>query len=137
MLQQNVCQRLTLHAAENIHKFGDLAPLFTLVAGSDGVRDAMRNMIGKDFLLGTAQSGTRRRELRDDVDTVAIVLDHARQPAHLALDPLQPLEHRCLGIRAHSGYIPLPGIRYKGRGPWTIAVIRTMMPPTPSIRCAG
>jgi hypothetical protein len=48
-------------------------------------------------------------------------VDHARKPAHLALDPFEALEHRRLGKRSHPGYIPLPGIRFKRiyrRGPF-------------------
>jgi hypothetical protein len=30
-----------------------------------------------------------RRELGHDVDAIAIVLDHPRKPAHLALDPME------------------------------------------------
>ena len=70
-------------------------------------------MIGEDFLLGAAQRRAHRRELGDDVDAIAVVLDHAREAAHLALDPVQALEHRRLGIRLACRYIPLPGIRFK------------------------
>jgi hypothetical protein len=51
----------------------------------------MRDMVGKDFILGSAQCGARRRQLGDDVDTIAVVLDHAREPAHLAFDSFQAL----------------------------------------------
>ena len=75
--------------------------------------DAVRDVVGEDFLLGAAQRGARRRELGDDVDAIAVVLDHTREPAHLALDALEPLHHRRLGIRSHVRYIPLQGIRFK------------------------
>src|SRR5262249_7195693 len=71
------------------------------------------DVIGEDLLLGAAQRRTHRGELRDDVDAIAVVLDHARKPTHLALDPLQALEHRRLGKRLHARYIPLRGIRFK------------------------
>ena len=35
-----------------------------------------------------------RRQLRDDVDAVAIVLHHARDPAHLTFDAVQSFQHR-------------------------------------------
>src|SRR5262249_45164679 len=38
---------------------------------------------------------------------------HARQPAHLALDPPQALEHRSLGNGSHTAYIPPRGILFK------------------------
>ncbi len=75
--------------------------------------DAVGDVVGENFLLGAAQRGARRRELGDDVDAIAVVLDHAGEPTHLALDPLEPLRHRRLGIRAHVRYIPLQGIRCK------------------------
>ena len=37
-------------------------------------------------------------ELGHDVDAIAVVLDHAREAAHLAFDAFQALEHRGLGI---------------------------------------
>ena len=75
--------------------------------------DAMGDVIGEDLLLGAAQRCAHRGELCDDVDTIAVVLDHARKPAHLTLDPFQALEHRRLGKRLHARYIPLWGIRFK------------------------
>src|SRR5580704_18103971 len=76
--------------------------------------DAMGDMIGKDLIFGTPQRSSRRRKLRDDIDAIAVVLDHAREPAHLTLDPFKPLEHRRLGICLHARYIPLRGTRFKG-----------------------
>jgi P-type Cu+ transporter len=102
-------------ARENVDQFADFAPLLALVAGRDRVLDAMRHMIGEDFILGAAQSGTNSRQLGDDVDAIAVILDHAGKPAHLAFDPLEALQHRCLGIRPHAVYIPLPGNGFKDR----------------------
>ena len=76
--------------------------------------DTMGDVIGQDLILGSPQRGAHRRDLGDDVDTIAVVLDHAREPAHLALDPREPLEHRRLGIRLHAPDIPLRGTRFKG-----------------------
>ena len=84
-------------ATRRSRSVADLAPLLGLVAGGDRVLDAMRRMIGEDLLLGAPQRGAHRRELRHDIDAIAVVLDHAREAAHLALDPFQPFEHRSLG----------------------------------------
>jgi Cu+-exporting ATPase len=70
-------------------------------------------MVGEDFFLRPAQRGTRRRQLGHNIDAIAIVLDHAREPTHLALDPLKASHHRRLGIRLHARYIPLQGIFFK------------------------
>jgi P-type Cu+ transporter len=75
--------------------------------------DAMGYVISEYLLLGLAQRRARRRQLGDDIDTVAVILHHARQAAHLALDPFEALQHRCLGKRLHGRYIPLPGTGFK------------------------
>jgi len=77
------------------------------------VLDAVRGVIGKDFFLGTAKRGAHRGKLGHDVDAIAVVLDHASKAAYLAFDPLEALEHRCLGKGLHRVYIPLPGIGFK------------------------
>ena len=63
-------------------------------------------VIAQHFVLDAAQRRAHRGKLRHHVDAVAILFDHAREPAHLAFDPLQALEHRRLGIRLHARYIP-------------------------------
>jgi hypothetical protein len=42
------------------------------------------------------EGGLDRRDLGDDVDAVALILDHPLDPADLALDPSQPLEQGLL-----------------------------------------
>ena len=42
------------------------------------------------------ESGRGGRDLREDVDAVALVLDHPLDSAHLSLDPVQPLDERVL-----------------------------------------
>ena len=54
------------------------------------------------------ERGLRRRDLREDVDAVAVVLDHPFDPADLAFDALQPREELILGRRVAPGrYIGL------------------------------
>jgi len=106
--------RSAFRAAKDVHELGDLAALLGLVARSDGVLDAVRHVIGKYLFLGAAQRGAHRRQLRDDIDAIAVLLDHAGQAAHLAFDPRQAPEHRTLGNVSHRPYIPLPGTRFKG-----------------------
>src|ERR1043166_9928895 len=104
-----------LRPPHHVHQLGDLAPLIGLVARGDRVLDAMGDVVAQDFLLGAAQRRAYRRDLRDDVDAVAVVFDHAGEPPHLPLDALQALEARRLDVLAHGGYIPPTGIRCKGR----------------------
>ena len=101
---------LSVGAANNLHQLGDLAPLSGLVAGCDRILDAVRDMIAQDFLLGTPQCGAHSRNLRNDVNAVAIFSDHARKAANLPLDSVQPLDARCLDALAHESYIPQVGI---------------------------
>ncbi len=101
--------------AHHVHQFGDLAALVGLVAARDRVLDAMGDVVAQDFLLDPAQRGAHRADLRHDVDAVALVLDHAGEPAHLALDAVEPLERRRLAVLAHAVYIPPRGIDDKSR----------------------
>src|SRR4051794_34275154 len=52
------------------------------------VEEAERNLV---------ERGLDRGDLREDVDAVAVRLDHALHAANLALDPAQPLEELVLG----------------------------------------
>src|SRR5262249_55609169 len=85
-------------ARDDVHHLFHFAPLLGFVAGCNRVLNARRAMTGGVLSPGAPQRGPYRRELGNDVDAIAIVPDHARQPAHLALDPPQPFEHRSLGI---------------------------------------
>ena len=84
---------LSIRAADDRHQFLDLLTLLGLVAGGDRVLDAMADMVAKYLFFKTPQCRAHRRDLRDDVDAVAVLVDHARQAADLALDPAQTL--RC------------------------------------------
>src|SRR5687767_3085126 len=77
---------------KDVDQLADLATLVGLIAGGDRVLDAMRDMIAQDFLLDPAQRGAHRGNLRDDVDAVAVFLDHAREPPRLPLDALEPID---------------------------------------------
>src|SRR5262249_30706601 len=105
--------RLAGSAAQYIHELGNLAALLELVAAGDGVLDAICHMVGEDFLLDRAQRGPHRRYLRNDVDAVAVHLDHAGETADLALDALQASKRRGLGFGLHTRYIPLGGNGFK------------------------
>lgn len=76
--------------------------------------DAMGDVVAQHLLLDPAQRGPHRRDLRDDVDAVAVVLDHPGEAAHLALDPAQALLTGSLDVFSHTAYIPLQGIGFKG-----------------------
>src|SRR5882724_13069372 len=73
----------------------------------------MRDVIAQDFFLDPPQRRAHRRNLRDDVDAVALFLDHLRYAADLALDPAQAPLQRYLAVFPHAAYIPPQGICFK------------------------
>ena len=79
-------------ARKDIDQFADLSALVSLISGRDRVLDAMRDVVAQDLLLDPAQRGTHRGNLRHDVDTVAVLLDHPGEAARLPLDALEPIE---------------------------------------------
>jgi P-type Cu+ transporter len=82
----------TRGARENLHQLFDFAPLIDLVTRHDRVLDAMADVIAQHFVLDAPQGSARRRDLRDDFDAVAVVLDHAREAPHLAFDAAKTLQ---------------------------------------------
>ena len=104
---------LTISARHNVHQLRDFAPLFRAVARGDRVLDTMRDMIAQDLFLGAPQCCPHRRNLRDNVDAVPVLLDHAGETADLALDPAEPVESGLLDILAHAPNIPIRGSCFK------------------------
>jgi hypothetical protein len=93
---------LSICPAHDCHQFFYLAALLSLVVGVYRMLDAVTNVVLQDLLLQAAQSGPGRCNLGDDVDTVSIFLDHAREPAHLPLDPVQSLCGVHLAVPSHA-----------------------------------
>ena len=59
-----------------------------------GTAERLRmDVIAQNLFLDATQRRARGRDLRDNIDTVAVLLHHAREPAHLAFDPLQTVEN--------------------------------------------
>jgi hypothetical protein len=106
---------LPVGAADHGHQFGDLFTLIGLVAAGDRMLDAMRHVILQHFLLDPPQRRPHRRDLGDDVDAVAVLVNHFGQAADLALDPAETLLTGCLDVFSHEAYIPLQGMGYKRR----------------------
>ncbi len=86
----NFSRRHPVRPSQHLHQFRDLLALIGAVAGGDRAFHAMRDMVAQHFLLDAAQRRAHGGNLRDDVDAIAVLLDHAREPAHLSFDPLQP-----------------------------------------------
>jgi hypothetical protein len=66
--------------------------LFGTIAGIDRVLDAMSDVIAQNFLFDPAQSRPNGSDLRYDINTIAVFLDHAGKATDLTLDAVKPLE---------------------------------------------
>ena len=56
-------------------------------------------MLLEDRFFNPSQGGTSRLDLMDDVDAIAVVLDHLHDAAYLSLDPPQAFVY--VGLSAH------------------------------------
>ena len=61
----------------------------TGVAGRERAGDAVVHVVVEDPEGEALERGVHGGDLREDVDAVAVVLDHPLDPAHLALDAVQ------------------------------------------------
>lgn len=61
------------------------------------------HVILQDFVLGAVERGADRNNLSDDVDAVAVFLDHIREPANLAFDAAEPLDRGRLDVVSRVG----------------------------------
>ena len=66
------------------------------VARGEGVGDAVVHVAVEDPEREALERGVDRGDLRQDVDAVAVVLQHPLDPAYLALDPMEPADERVL-----------------------------------------
>ena len=60
--------------------------------------DAVRNVVVQHFFFHTTQGRPNRRDLCHDVDTIAVVLNHAGKATHLALDAVEAFKTRSFGL---------------------------------------
>ena len=70
----------------------------------------MADVIPQQFFLDPAQSGADCADLRDDIDAIAICIEHFGQPTHLAFDAVEPFPASGLDVSSHYFYIPPLGI---------------------------
>jgi hypothetical protein len=68
--------RLPIRPTDYGHQFRDLPALIDLVSTHDGVFNAMRHVISQHFFLDAPERGPHGRNLRDDINAVAVLLDH-------------------------------------------------------------
>src|SRR5580693_4058958 len=82
-----------------------------LTALGDSLCDAMPQVLFEQAERDRLEGTGGRRHLGKDVDAVLVFLDHALQPAHLALDPPQATQvvRLVFGISAHAASPRVPG----------------------------
>ena len=73
------------------------------VAGGERARDAVLDVLFEHLQRHRLESGVDGAELGEDVDAVAVVLDHLGDAPHLALDARQALEELVLVRRVAIG----------------------------------
>src|SRR3990167_3621825 len=100
-------------AIQHLEQFVDLGLAIVFGAGVEGVRHAVLQVVAERLLLDLDQGGTSRADLRQHVDAVALLLDHAGDAPHLALDAAKPGELGFLQSFVHDlNYTPV-GYRWQ------------------------
>lgn len=63
--------------------------------------DAVRDMVAQNFFFYPAECRPDGRDLRDDIDTVAVLSDHTGETAHLTFDAVQAFKTGSLSALLH------------------------------------
>lgn len=71
--------------------------------------DTVSDMVLQDLLLQTPERRPHRCDLCDNIDAIAIFLNHPGKPADLPFYSVEPLCGLCLDVQTHARYIPLRG----------------------------
>jgi len=106
-------QRVFGEAADRCQQLFGLLGRGLLVPRPERARDAMLHVVIEDLQRETLERGGHCAELRQDVDAVAVVLDHALDPAHLSFDAVQALDQCFLVLGVPVGHVP-PSIPPRG-----------------------
>src|SRR6185312_7776932 len=102
-----------LGAGKAVDGFEKLA---ALLGGDLGVprlersRDAVVHMVVEDLERDALERRRGGRDLREDVDAVALVLDHPLDAAHLPFDAVEPLDERFLLFHVSVCHVPSLGL---------------------------
>src|SRR6266508_2647113 len=92
-------QRHSASLGEPPHRVEELPALLLRglrIARGEGPGYAVLHVVVEDGHAEALERGVHGGDLREDVDAVTVVLDHALDAAHLALDPVQALGQRLL-----------------------------------------
>jgi len=93
---------LTLGSAENFHDLSQFLALILLVTAGNRVLNAMRDVVTENLFLGAPKCCPDRRNLGDDVDAIAILVDHPGEASNLAFDTIEPSSHGRLCFILHA-----------------------------------
>ena len=75
--------RSAARPAEDLHEFRDLLALIGFIARRNGVVYAMRDMILQHFGLDARERSAHGRELRHQLNAIAILVDHLREAVYI------------------------------------------------------
>jgi|GEM_PF-5651814 len=104
---QDALVRLALSGAiEDAYQLFNLPFAFFLITGSNRISDAVAHVILEHETLHARQRSTRGLNLGDDVDAIAVVVNHAHQATHLPLDTGKPCTRALPGFWCHGLTIP-------------------------------
>src|SRR5207247_6394765 len=92
-------------ALHGLEQFVGLRLRLTLVARSESAGDAVFDVLVEDLERERLERRIHSRDLGEDVDAVAVVLDHPLDPADLSFDPVQALDERALVFRVPVGLL--------------------------------
>jgi hypothetical protein len=76
-------------ADQDLEELVDLLASGAGIAAGDSVLDAMGDVIAQQHVLDSSQGGSHGMQLPQNLEAIAILLDHPADPANLALDPAE------------------------------------------------
>ena len=79
-------------SAQQLDQFVGFFALFSDIATHDGALDAMAQMRLQQVRFDTRERRTYGVDLREDIDAIAIGLDHAANTVHLAFNAVDPAQ---------------------------------------------
>lgn len=93
---------LTPASVEYLDQFVDLRLAVAGRSGVEGMCHAMPQVIAKRLLLHLVEGRPHCPHLSQDINAVAVFLDHAGNASHLALDTAEPSELGFLDFGVHA-----------------------------------
>src|SRR5947208_1359708 len=88
---------------DGLHELLALGGRFHGISRSERVGHTVVDVIVEDLEGQALERRVHSCDLREDVDAVAVVLDHPFDAAHLTFDPVQALDERVLVLRVAVG----------------------------------